>query len=288
MIPDHEWCDLAPFQENGRTVLFVRKGQSVSGFRGYNDVMVRRQNVMSRWPPHRQEEWDRQLPATVAPDGPGYMPLYCAAQWIATKGGSVSFDPRHTPNWQAPYADLLARIASSEVAVTGVRDGTGQKIDPHLFVSLSIDYPFSDRPLDLISSDELYLSSCAFINEEHWRKGHDDHLRNRRGVRWSRLQVLKADVARWWPFGIANSDQPTVAAHSGTGAPGRPSSMHLIEDEHRARWARGDAFDRVAAEARALHDWFGEAHRDKQRPTALTIENRIRSEHRRLRAAPRN
>ena len=30
-----------------------------------------------------------ELPALVEPEGPGYMPLYFAAQWIATRGGAV-------------------------------------------------------------------------------------------------------------------------------------------------------------------------------------------------------
>ena len=183
LIPDHEWCDLAPFQRKGRTVLLVRKGQSVSGASGYNDVMVRRQSVMALWPLDRREECDKLLPPTMSPDGPGYMPLYCAAQWIATRGGNFTFDPHHTPNWHAPYADLLARISSGEVTVTGVRDGIGGKLDPHLFASVRVAYPFSYEPLDLILSEDLYLASCAYINEEHWRAGSDDSLQNRRGVK---------------------------------------------------------------------------------------------------------
>src|SRR5262249_10085243 len=37
----------------------------------------------------------------------------------------------------------------------------------------------------------------------------------------------------------------TSAGSPTSGAPGRPSSMHLIEDEHRARWERGDALTGV-------------------------------------------
>ena len=62
LIPDHEWCDLVPFQRKGRTDLLVRKGQSVSGASGYNDVMVLRQSVMALWPLVRREECDKLLP----------------------------------------------------------------------------------------------------------------------------------------------------------------------------------------------------------------------------------
>jgi hypothetical protein len=287
LIPDHEWCDLAPFQRKGRTVLLVRKGQSVSGASGYNDVMVRRQSVMALWPLDRRD-CDKLLPPTMSPDGPGYMPLYCAAQWIATRGGNFTFDPHHTPNWHAPYADLLARIAPGEVTVTGVQDGIGGKLDPHLFASVRAAYPFSYEPLDLILSEDLYLASCAYINEEHWRAGSDDNLQNRRGVKVARIQVLKTDVVRWWPFGPVEAAAETSAVAPTSGAPGRPSSMHLVEDEHRARWEHGDALPGVAKEARALHDWFRKAHPDEKPPTARTIENRIRAEHRRRNATPRN
>ena len=287
LIPDHEWCDLVPFQRKGRTVLLVRKGQSVSGASGYNDVMVRRQSVMALWPLDHCDG-DKLLPATMSPDGPGYMPLYFAAQWIATRGGNFTFDPHHTPNWHAPYADLLARISSGEVTVTGVRDGIGGKLDPHLFASVRVAYPYADEPLDLILSEDVYLASGAYINEEHWRAGSDDNLQNRRGVKWARIQVLKADVVRWWPFGLDLAAAETSAVAATSGAPGRPSSMNLIEDEHRARWERSDALQGVAAEARALHDWFRKAHPDEKPPTARTIENRIRAEHKRRKATPRN
>ena len=187
LIPDHEWCDLVPFQRKGRTDLLVRKGQSVSGASGYNDVMVLRQSVMALWPLVRREECDKLLPPTMSPEGPGYMPLYFAAQWIATRGGNFTFDPHHTPNWHGPYADLLARISLGEVTVTGVRDGIGGKLDPHLFASVRVAYPYADEPLDLILSEDVYLASGAYINEEHWRAGSDDNLQNRRGVKWARI-----------------------------------------------------------------------------------------------------
>jgi hypothetical protein len=288
LIPDHEWCDLAPFQRKGRIVLLVRKGQSVSDASGYNDVMVRRQSVMALWPLLQREECDRLLPPTMSPDGPGYMPLYCAAQWIATRGGTFTFDPHHTPNWHASYADLLPRISSGEVTVTGVRDGIGEKLDPNLFASVRVAYPFSDEPLDLILSEDLYLASCAYINQEHWRAGADDSLQNRHGVKVARIQVLKSDVVKWWPFGLDEATAETSAVSRAGRAPGRPSSMHLIIDKHRARLEGGDALPGVAAEARALHDWFRKAHPNKKLPTVGTIENRIRHEHRRRKATPRN
>ena len=93
-------------------------------------------------------------------------------------GGNFTFDPHHTPNWHAPYADLLARISSGEVTVTGVRDGIGGKLDPHLFASVRVAYPFSYEPFDLIVSEDLYLASCAYS-----RASSDDSLQDQRGVK---------------------------------------------------------------------------------------------------------
>jgi len=140
----------------------------------------------------------------------------------------------------------------------------------------------------LILSEDLYLASCTYINEERWRAGWDDSLQNRRGVKVARIQVLKTHVVRWWPFGLVEAAAETSAVAPTTGKPGRPSSMHLIEDEHRARWKRGEALAGVAAEARALYRWFRKTHPDKEPPKAETIANRIRPEHRRRKTTPRN
>ena len=78
------------------------------------------------------------LPATVSPEGAGYMPLYCAAQWIATRGGTVDFDPNYLDVWDSAYAELLARIASDQVAVIGVRGTAREKLDGHLFAGIRV------------------------------------------------------------------------------------------------------------------------------------------------------
>ncbi len=286
VIPEHGWRDLEIFQEDKRTVLFVRK-EAAFGVGGYHDVVVRRQAVMSTWPPDRGERFSEKLPETAKPEGPGYMPLYCAAHWIATQGGRIEFNPRDVSVWKSAYAELLPRIASEEVMTTGIREHEREKLGGHLFASCRVDYPFVNAPTDLYFSEELYLCSYGYFGEEDWQRGFDDSLRNRSGVKWSKLMVLKSAVAKWWPFDLA---EPTVEAPkplSKTGAPGRPSSMHLIEAEHQQRWARGEALSGVAAESRALREWFVNKYSTAPPPSSLTIENRIRIEHKRL-AGPRN
>jgi hypothetical protein len=143
-----------------------------------------------------------RLPELVKPDGAGYMALYCAAQWIATRGGTLEINPLDEGLWREAFKDLLDRIASEDVKVIGVRDGVTkpEHISGIHFASCSVRYPFSD---DLILSGELCLVSCPYLDDEHWRGGFNDTLEDRRGTRWRRLMVLKADVVRCWPFATA-------------------------------------------------------------------------------------
>jgi hypothetical protein len=144
-----------------------------------------------------------RLPELVRPDGAGYMALYCAAQWIATRGGILEINPLDEGLWREPFKDLLDRIASEDVKVVGVRDGATETVSGTHFASCSVVYPFSDPRFDQIISKELCLFSRPYIDDEHWRGGFNDTLEDRRGARWRRLMVLKADVVRCWPFATA-------------------------------------------------------------------------------------
>jgi len=249
-----------------------------------------------------------KLPELVKPDGAGYMPLYCAAQWIATRGGTLKIKPWREAPWREAFKDLLDRIASEDVKVVGVRDGVRDGVPEPIsgihFASCSVDYPFSfsGRRSDLLLSGELCLFSRPYIDDKHWRGGFNDALedRRRRGVRWGRLMVLKADIARCWPFVSINANatltqadatlsasaslqpQPALAVTPlVTGAPGRPTSMHLVELQYRDRWQRGEAETGIDAEAEALAEWLRTEHPDAPQLTPKTIANRLRHEHRR-------
>ena len=93
--------------------------------------------------------------------------------------------------------------------------------------------------------------------------------------------VLKSEVAHHWPFSLAQASGKTPVTTYQSGAPGRPTSMHLVEVEFRARWDRGEAETSIGAEAQMLSEWLQKEHRDAPQLTAKAIANRLRHEHRR-------
>jgi hypothetical protein len=164
------------------------------------------------------------------------------------------------------------------VKVIGCRDGTREPVPGYQFAGLRVSYPFIDTPIELILGDEMYLQSYAYTDERHWLEGFDDSLEKRRGMKWSRLMVLRSDVAKKWPFKLdggeqLDSDQPSYRS----GAPGRPSAMHLVEAEFRRRCNLGLTEPSKAKEADKLASWLRTSHPDFPQPTPKTIRNRLLS-----------
>lgn len=67
-----------------------------------------------------------------------------------------------------------------------------------------------------------------------------------------------------------------------TGAPGRPSSMHLVLLKFRERAEANELETSLAREAATLAAWFRKEYPKKQPLAPGTIENKIRSDFRRL------
>lgn len=280
-IPANEWHDLIAIEERGRDVLRCARLSPA----GYDRVLFPRQSVMALWSEVRHVEPVLKLPPTVRPEGAGDFPLYCAVQWIATKGGTRTFDPSDGRIWDMAYDELKAHIRSGLVNVTGVRNGIPEKIDGNIFSSsLRVDHSFAEAPLGLILSDDLYLSSYAYIDAEHWRNGFDDSLRTRDGVAWSKLTVLKSEVVKCWPFEKQDWNEGPIIR---TGAPGRPTPIHLVIAEHRRRLGSGRAEDGVVAESERLAKWLKETHPSLPPLTSKTIRNNIAAEHRSAKLRPK-
>jgi hypothetical protein len=88
---------------------------------------------------------------------------------------------------------------------------------------------------------------------------------------------------------LAASPMPAAAPKiPSTGAPGRPTSMHLIRVEHRRRLDAGEAHESLAEEAKHLATWLAQQHPAAPQPTTKTVENAIREAHRRRATRPQN
>lgn len=282
IVPDREWRDLRWIEDKGRDV--ARYGYlSVAG---YSDLAFQRRAVLALWPAKQPADLIFQLPPIVRPEGPGYFALYCAAQWIATCGGARSFDPQDSEIWASAFGELTARIASGDVVVTGVRHGVRERIEGHVFASVQVDHPFRQTPLKLILSDELYLCPSPYVDEEHWRRGCHDSLQMRSGMAWAMLMVLKSDIAKFWPF-VSGPLTEAAADDFRSGAPGRPTSMHVVVAEHGRRLATGMAEARVGAEAEHLANWLRKAHPSAPQLTPKAIRNKISPAHRNAPSGPK-
>jgi hypothetical protein len=208
------------------------------------------------------------------------MPLYCAAQWIATAGHAVPWDVPIDELWSQAYRSLCDAIASEEVKIIGERLGEKGPVPSHLFANCEISHHAN---LWLPDEGQYYLSSCPYIDETQWLEGISDTMVGRNGItNWERLLVQSKDVWRLWAFRDSKATLKTVR----TGMRGRPDSAPHIEEEHIARWERGEALPSVSAEALALWNWIRSRHPEAASGKPKTIEERIRAEHRARKAGP--
>ncbi len=95
------------------------------------------------------------------------------------------------------------------------------------------------------------------------------------------LALSEADASAW----AEQYEEENLS----TGAPGKPSMMHLIFTEFLRRTNATDTEVKHtnAAEARSLRDWLVKKHPKGNIPTARTIENRIREKYLKYRAKHR-
>lgn len=265
-IPKLEWHELVAVQGKGERDE-VRHGLTGNG---YAEVLLPASALRGFW--RRPAESVERLPPTMRPDGDGYMPLYCAAQWIATEGGRLDFPPNNPSIWRAAFDPLLAAITSDRVRVVGLRASERDIVPGHVFAGIQVDYPFDSAEVEILAGPELYLRSYPYVDEQHWRGGFDDALVHRREDKWTRLMVDKASVRQLWPF------HPSDFADQHTGLPGRPGkSKHIIDDELDRRAASGHLEPTLAGQAQALLEWLIKNHPGAPRPTVRVVANNIRA-----------
>lgn len=254
-IPVGAWDDLDLIKENEKDVLQRIRPWSPHNVR-YDDVDFASAEVRELWPrlPQRMD----QPPPMASFAGPGLTPLFCAAQWIATRGGRIDVGWDFV-TWKAAYAELLASIGAGRVELLGTRNGVRERVNGSHAAGCSVVYPFDDHcAAGLTLGSDVVLFSCPFDDEVRWTDGVDDHLRDENGRRWSKLVVRKEQIAAVWPF-HRPAEVVDVETYR-TGGPGRPSSAHLVMGEFEKCCRRGEILDTLAAQARELEAWLIKTH----------------------------
>lgn len=267
-IPGNMWHDLKWSAEQPWDVI---RSEIEPGVRTvqFEHVLVPRGSIMALWSePYVPITAEPVLPPLVKPEGGGFMPLYCAAQWIASKGGSIEIDPEDMEVWWPAYADLLNRVSSEDVEVVGRRNGKNEEVPGYNFAAIPVVYPFDSPNIELMWSGDVYLDSAIYEDESKWQSGNTDSLGNRSGKTWTHLMVRKSNILREWPFDFSFQYM--------TREPGRPSGTQLVLNEFEKRCSRGEVEIRVSDEAKILSEWFRMHHKEAPRLRPKTIENRIR------------
>lgn len=266
-IPIKAWHRLALIEENDRDILTFDPPR-INGVQ-YVTITIPKDDLQSLWP---GRVGDVAMPMVVEPDGSGHMPFFSAAQWMATFGGQQQVGPQEADRWQSAYEQLVERASSGQIEVSGIADGIRQTVDPVVFAGCRVLPPFAPAPDAPQLPDELCLVGQPFLSQEAWMGGVDDSLRNRRGRRWSKLMVSKADIAS-----IPLSDTagaPRILVH--TGRIGRPTSQAVVRELFERRRSQGEPCSSQTAEARSIRDLWKRLYGDREAPALSTIRRHIK------------
>lgn len=273
-IPLDDWQDLEATQE-GETDVLRSMARYPHGPR-FTDVLIEAKSIRQLWLPKFEAQYSDIL--LIAPDGDGYMSLFSAAHWIATRGGAETAAPDFE-SWRSAYGALLEKVVAGKIEIIGTNNaGPPASIEGHVFADCQIAYPFEDTDDELMLGNELVLVSRPYIDEDHWRSGFDDSLCNCKGPCWTRIRALKDDVLALWPF---ISDKASYRS----GNPGRPSSKEIVLAEYRVRCERGEMGTSQRSDAKKLQQFLREKHPNAPPASWQAIEAYIREERRRKMSA---
>jgi hypothetical protein len=150
---------------------------------------------------------------------------------------------------------------------------------------LALGIPATYQSLPLVGEREcipaeLFDSGKYTITDDGWaisRDAESDH------EAWGEVVFRKDEVdallspAPAEPRAESRPASDDTEASDRTGAPGRPSSSHLVELEFDRRVAAEEVLPTLKAEADWLARWLATKHPNFAKMTPKTIENKIRS-----------
>jgi hypothetical protein len=271
-IPQREWPYLKLFEEQERDVL---KHDALDREPAFSEINIPRDGLKEIWPELLVEPY--MIEPMMRRGNAGYVPLCSALHWIMTEGGQRVRHMEDSQSWAAAVERLSPLISTGEVQIIGkpISGGPPKEIEGHIFAGILVSQP-TRHSFEMITGDNPWINCTAYIDEQYWGKDFNDELYLHRSgsASWTHLQVRKSDILRE----IAMEErQPTPYE---TGAPGRPTSMHLIRAEFRARLKRGESAGSITLEADALAQWLSQAHPRAVPVKPKTIRNQLANEFR--------
>jgi hypothetical protein len=144
-------------------------------------------------------------------DAPGgSMPLFELVYWIATKGGSIGFEPRTREIWDAAWKTVIRAWRLKTLTVAG-RPATGEfpeNIAAEQIDGVRVVHPFGVDPVgNPMSGTGPYIQSWGRTDDDGWEnKGFNDQLyMPGKMLGYTHLKAPTSEVLRWWSFRSARN-----------------------------------------------------------------------------------
>lgn len=257
-IPDSEICSLRLTEDGDDLCLIpedwrVARGSNWNNLRGYRNPLVRRNGVLHFFQTSATALPSEYLGEPPNPHSPGFISISEAAYWIASKGGTSSFDLREQLRWRAAFDELMPRICAGQISVIGRKRGRGLAMPVHAvcFAGIAIDYPYSETPMELLLCERPHLQCYGVVDADLWEKQCNDRLMSddRHVPEYSHLQIKNADLAKHFPFSA-------VAASEESAGLRLPSMQAKIREVAQRLWPDGKRPARVKERDKAIRAEF--------------------------------
>jgi hypothetical protein len=141
----------------------------------------------------------------------GLQPLFDAAHWIATQGGTIAINTEDIEVWRSAYGELLQRAVSGQMTVFGRKvvfpdssSGVNESIPACEFVGIGVSYPYHENLAHEDSGGRPcpHIDSAGKIHDRSSLFYGDRFFDGNRKLRWICLQVEAAKLAALWPFHV--------------------------------------------------------------------------------------
>jgi hypothetical protein len=166
-------------------------------------------------------------PALIKPEGNGYMPLFSALLWIATRGFAAKPNKPNNKTWTDAYQQLVNAVASEKVKAMGRRGADSEAIPAALFAACPIVGFWEGYSQSRALSDEMYLRGGFYANHVQWID-HSDQLVVGVEIIWKQIVVQKSDVGREWPYHLITSANRSQSDHRDAPDSGKASARSIV------------------------------------------------------------